>query len=427
MNRGLEVAIAMWAMTGLSLALVALRLYTRVRIVKFVGIEDHLFLWTGIFLLVFTACIQVAVHYGLGRSFWTLSLDDSSSAILWTYIANTFAITGNAMAKLSMGFFLLRVVQLRGQKIALWLLIIVTSGTSIALVVMLWNQTTPIKASWDPLRTPGKWNIQIQPMSVGLGGWSSACDFFFAIFPWMFIWSLRMPRREKIMLASGMSLGVIAGACGVIRTVVLSRLKINDYTLNFATYFVWAGAEIAVSMVCLGVPTLRPLYLRQRGMTVGYSDRANTHATDPELPLFTMCEQKPGEFKPPAKKQVIQEEQQEKPKPLEKPQEMEPTQEKQYKSSPEPTTFLRDSSSSRTAVESSPSPEPCLPRPESVRIRDRSDSVDDILGLYDSDRSRSRGRTAPVHNSISQPTEIWVRSEFRVDVERQDAAWPLRS
>ncbi|KAK0638975.1 hypothetical protein B0T16DRAFT_337447 [Cercophora newfieldiana] len=416
MNRGLEVAIAMWAMTGLSLALVALRLYTRVRIVKFVGVEDHLFLWTGIFLLIFTASIQVSVHYGLGRSFWTLSLDDSSNAILWTYIANTFAITGNAMAKLSMGFFLLRVVQLKGQKIALWLLIVVTAGTSFALVVMLWNQTTPVKASWDPLRTPGKWNIQIQPMSVGLGGWSSACDFFFAIFPWMFIWSLRMPRREKIMLASGMSLGVIAGACGVIRTVVLSRLQINDYTLNFATYFVWAGAEIAVSMVCLGVPTLRPLYLRQRGMTNGYSERANTHATDPELPLFTMCEKKPGDQKLPAEKQLVHEE----------PQYTAPIQEKHTESNPEPTSFLRDSSSSRTAVGTPLSPEPYLTRPESAHTRGRSDSVDDILGLYDSDRSRSRGRNRPVHDTGRPPTEIWVKSEFRVDEERQDGAWPLR-
>lgn len=203
------MAIASWAMTALSLALVVLRLYTRIRIVKFVGVEDHLFAWTGAFLLAFSASIQVAVHYGLGQSFWALSVDSSSNAIFWTYVANTFAITGNAMAKLSMGFFLLRVVQLRGQKIALWVLITVTSGTSFALAVMLWNQTTPRKASWDPIRTSGKWNIQIQPMSVGLGGWSSVCDFFFAIFPWLFIWSLRMPRREKIMLASGMSLGVM--------------------------------------------------------------------------------------------------------------------------------------------------------------------------------------------------------------------------
>lgn len=177
MHAGHSLAVAMWVMTALSLGLVALRLYTRIHIVRFIGAEDHLYCCTGAFLLVFTACIQVAVHYGLGRSFWTLGTDDSSNAIFWTYIANTFAIAGNAIAKLSMGFFLLRVVQLRGQKAALWLLIAVTASTSLALIVMLWNQTTPRKASWDPLRTPGTWNIQIQPMSVGLGGTDSGARF----------------------------------------------------------------------------------------------------------------------------------------------------------------------------------------------------------------------------------------------------------
>ncbi|KAJ4286562.1 hypothetical protein N0V88_007984 [Collariella sp. IMI 366227] len=209
MQFGHSVALAMWAMTTLSLCLLSLRIYTRVRIVRFVGVEDHLYFWTGVLLLGFAVSIQVAVHYGLGESFWKLTLDQSSDAIFWTYVANSFAITGNAVAKLSMGFFLLRVVQLRWQKAALWLLIFVTGATSIALTIMLWNQTTPVNASWDPLRVPAKWNIKIQPMSVGLGAWSSICDFFFAIFPWMFIWSLHMPRREKIMLASGMSLGVM--------------------------------------------------------------------------------------------------------------------------------------------------------------------------------------------------------------------------
>ncbi len=63
-----------------------------------------------------------------------------------------------------------------------------------------------------------------------LAVWSSICDFFFAIFPWLFIWSLRMPKRDKIMLAGGMSLGVIAGVCGIIRTVVLARLDVYNYT-----------------------------------------------------------------------------------------------------------------------------------------------------------------------------------------------------
>ncbi|KAI6362019.1 hypothetical protein MCOR25_006320 [Pyricularia grisea] len=298
-NSGMQLACAMWALTAMSLTLVALRLYTRIRIIKFVGAEDHMYAWTGLFLLLFTCSIQVGVHYGLGRSFWSLGLDDSSNAIFWTYVANTFAITGNAMAKLSMGLFLLRVVQITWQRIALWVLIAITAGTSIALTIMLWNQTTPVKASWDPLRTPGTWNIQIQPLSVGLGVWSSACDFFFAIFPWLFIWSLRMPQREKLMLAGGMSLGVIAGVCGIVRTVVLSKLDVLNYTLNFVPYFGWAGAEIAVAMFCIGIPTLRPLYMKKRhGVTHetvsnrNRSGQAPTGQSDDRLPRFTMIQTK---------------------------------------------------------------------------------------------------------------------------------------
>jgi hypothetical protein len=48
MNTGEQLATAMWALTGFSLALVVLRLYTRIMIVKFVGAEDHMYAWTGV-------------------------------------------------------------------------------------------------------------------------------------------------------------------------------------------------------------------------------------------------------------------------------------------------------------------------------------------------------------------------------------------
>jgi hypothetical protein len=42
-------------------------------------------------------------------------------------------------------------------------------------------------------------------------------------------------------------------------------------SVGFAEYFVWAGAEIAVALVCLAIPTLRPLYTRMGGRdTTGY-------------------------------------------------------------------------------------------------------------------------------------------------------------
>ncbi|KAM7208251.1 hypothetical protein V8F20_001531 [Naviculisporaceae sp. PSN 640] len=453
MPLGTQVTVAVWAMTGLSLAMVGLRLYTRVRIVKFVGTEDYLFGLTGLFLLAFAATLHVSVHYGLGSSLWGLSLDNTSNAIFWSYVANTFAVTGNAMAKLSMGFFLLRVVQVRAQKAALWVLIIVTAGTSIALVVMLWNQTTPRKASWDPLRTPGVWNIQIQPMSIGLGGWSSACDFFFAIFPWMFIWSLRMPRREKIMLASSMSLGVIAGACGVVRTVVLSRLQVTDYTLNFAPYFIWAGAEIAVAMVCLAVPTLRPLYLRNHGSTtIDYTARAHAYGdgSDPELPRFTMLSDTKSPITPqtPSSEQICF------------PEKAASVLGVRGEATQPPSTtpraaIIRDSSSSHTMVEqwhqpnttanvsapilytTPPSPDNDDPEadikplackaevhqvirpPSSVYTKrsNRSDSVDDILGLYNSERSRSRGAASTQSRTRYPPDDVDSGSTLNCQTE----------
>lgn len=50
MISGHELAGAMWALTALSLVLVTLRLYTRIRIVKFVGVEDYLYACTGVSL-----------------------------------------------------------------------------------------------------------------------------------------------------------------------------------------------------------------------------------------------------------------------------------------------------------------------------------------------------------------------------------------
>lgn len=34
-------------------------------------------------------------------------------------------------------------------------------------------------------------------------------DFFFAGFPWLFIWALQMKKREKIVILCSLSLGVM--------------------------------------------------------------------------------------------------------------------------------------------------------------------------------------------------------------------------
>ena len=58
-------------------------------------------------------------------------------------------------------------------------------------------------------------------------------------------------------------------------------------------YFAWAGAEIAVAMICVGIPTLRPLYLKSRGLPTTHSQQSRSHSRSNELPQFTMIKEKP--------------------------------------------------------------------------------------------------------------------------------------
>lgn len=159
-------------------------------------------------------------------------------------------------------------------------------------------------------------------------------------------------------------------------------------------------------MVCLGIPTLRPLYLRTRGLSIGYADTHTTHAIDPELPEFVMLDRKSHESSSPPTA----------------PQAGHDTRPRT------PSFLLRDSGSSHTVVESVPRPQPRvqLERPASAHTRGRSepDSVDDILGLYDERRSPSRGRNKDMTGTGLGG--IWVRNEVSIDREDRDIDWPLR-
>lgn len=182
-------------------------------------------------------------------------------------------------------------------------------------------------------------------------------------------------------------------------------------------------------MVCLAIPTLRPLYLRNRdhgSTTIDYTSRAHTDGvgSDPELPRFTML----SDHKPPMTPQSQWSE------PAPSPQRTllgtpNPLRSGAKSSISSPRqTVIRDSGSSHTMVEHwqpdhAPvrSLSPCPPspdedvdpdlklplystegtilRPSSVYTkRSRRDSVDDILGLYN-ERSRSRGGASSLGRS----------------------------
>ncbi|RLL97500.1 hypothetical protein CFD26_105870 [Aspergillus turcosus] len=249
----------MWAMTVVSFILVPLRLYTRIFIIKALGLDDHVFNLGWLFLMLYTVFLTISERHGFGKPITTLSMDEAVHAVYMEMVGQTFAVLGMAIAKLSLGIFLLRIVVKTWHRVSIWVSMISLSIVSVMTAVVFWTQRLPSKSIYDP-RVPGRTVVNVVPFSVLLGSWCAAVDFYFAILPWIFIWNLNMKRKEKLVIAISLSLGFIAGICGVIRTIDLGGLGSSNYTEETVDLIIWSAVELAATLICVGIPTVRPLY-----------------------------------------------------------------------------------------------------------------------------------------------------------------------
>lgn len=90
--------------------------------------------------------------------------------------------------------------------------------------------------------------------------------------------SLNMKRKEKITIAAGLSLGIFAGACSVVRTIELQSLSSADnYVYDTASMLLWSSSEVCMTIVCACIPVLRPLYVRVKYGSRGESSNKDSY------------------------------------------------------------------------------------------------------------------------------------------------------
>ncbi|KAF5574992.1 integral membrane protein pth11 [Fusarium pseudoanthophilum] len=167
--------------------------------------DNHVYNLAFVFLPFYTIFTTASAHYGFGQNVTDIMArdpDDLPFAILFEAIGQTFAVIGMAVAKWSLGLFLLRIVKERWHKIAIWISMGCLAGASISTCFVFWLQCTPPNID-DPLH---------------------------------------------------------AGACGIKRTLEVPELSSPNYSKDTVGLIVWSAAEIAVTMICIGIPVCRPLY-----------------------------------------------------------------------------------------------------------------------------------------------------------------------
>lgn len=99
----------------------------------------------------------------------SLSLNEAAKAVYMEMIGQTFAVLGMAIAKLSLGLFLLRIVVKPWHRLSIWAAMISLAIISIATAVILWVQRLPSESIYNA-SVPGRSIVSVTPFSILLGG-----------------------------------------------------------------------------------------------------------------------------------------------------------------------------------------------------------------------------------------------------------------
>ncbi|KAJ5128503.1 hypothetical protein N7448_002224 [Penicillium atrosanguineum] len=274
----------LWLEVVIFAVFVGLRLYTRISLLNAVGVDDYLVVLALIVHILYTIFVTIGTYYGLGQLYANVGdADIYYTAVKYELFSQVAGLAVIGIGKAAVGMFLLRIVRNKIQIGFIWACIVITAIITTFACVTVIVQCIPVEKSWKP-NTPGYCWLDFSRVGYTVGSWFVAVDFSFAILPWFVVWDLNMKQKEKITVACGLSLGIFAGICGIVRTVALSGLNASEYIYDTVPMLIWSATESCVTIMCSSIPVLRPLYVRIRYGKDGKNSSPGN--TDYKLPMY---------------------------------------------------------------------------------------------------------------------------------------------
>ncbi|KAL8782218.1 MAG: hypothetical protein Q9213_005584 [Squamulea squamosa] len=250
-------------LVAVSAIVVALRIATRWWIVKSVGWDDITIVLAILGTIIGASLDFVEVHYGFGRPAWYLTDHQIREFLKYTYGEWIQTFASLMWTKISICLFLMRIPVSKAyiRPLQAGVVILVVSNVILTLLWIL--QCSPVSAAWDlELKKRSKCfsKGQLQRVIIAQAIISVVSDFVFAAFPILILRKLQMKLRTKIAIAMLMGLGVITGACCIVRTVLNFQSLPKDFTYGGIPNWYWRLFEVQLGIIAACIPALRPGY-----------------------------------------------------------------------------------------------------------------------------------------------------------------------
>jgi hypothetical protein len=98
------------------------------------------------------------------------------------------------------------------------------------------------------------------PFTDSPPAFSSWSDLVLALFPILIMKDLQIEMRLKVALMVVMSMGIVATAASVVKTIELRNLATPDFTYNATNLVYWFMSENWLIIIAACIPTIGPLY-----------------------------------------------------------------------------------------------------------------------------------------------------------------------
>ena len=213
-----------------------------------------------------TACIFTkTIASGVGKHTSCLPPEANKYVFEFGAIGEGLGIIGVGVIKISMCLTLLRIVELAKRRTAqfLWCLLIFVGITHFGLGMIYFLDCRPLTTEWGL-------QSRASCLPTNATNWASyiifamdaVTDLICAMIPILIVQRLQMDIRSKLALCGLMSLGIFTAGCAVAKTILLRRIRPDDYTWDLNIVAIWAVVEQFLGIIITSVPMLRPLFSR---------------------------------------------------------------------------------------------------------------------------------------------------------------------
>ncbi|KAH8697933.1 hypothetical protein BGW36DRAFT_427869 [Talaromyces proteolyticus] len=276
-SQGTGILIFIWVLSGIATLVVMLRIIAKVKIRLF-RLDDLVMIAALVICLIASSFSTSAVRFGYGQRSPVPSEDNAIKARQFYLIGQAIMLAGTALGRVA---FVLYMLAILGGKI--WHRIVLVGLTVLGLVInlvciiMIFTMCPNVNGNWD-CRLGGRNRlIQVElSYSYFQSGFNTFIDLYLAIVPTWIFWHLNLKLNIKLSLVVLMSLGLIAMAAALAKTVQLQQMT-QDMLTGTTDLLRWAFLEGYLVITTASLPCLRSLIMSSILYTRGNGDRSRSY------------------------------------------------------------------------------------------------------------------------------------------------------